>query len=142
MDDEPGRLDKPGETVSVALPGPWWTNLTYSLPRRFANIPLPGARVRVPIGRGSRVGMIIGAAAGEAADYGGEIREISEMIDDVPVLCEHAIPLLKWFCDAYLCGFGAAMKTLLPDGFLKGEPAEPPTPGKKRGGSPSVAFVY
>jgi primosomal protein N' (replication factor Y) len=34
------------------------------------------------------------------------------------------------------------MKTLLPDGFLKGEPAEPPTPGKKRGGSPSVAFVY
>jgi primosomal protein N' (replication factor Y) len=31
------------------------------------------------------------------------------------------MPLLKWFCAAYVCGFGAAMKTLLPDGFLKGE---------------------
>ncbi|MDR1581132.1 MAG: hypothetical protein LBS35_12310 [Synergistaceae bacterium] len=130
------------ETVSVAVPGPWWTNLTYSLPPDIAKAPLSGVRVRVPIGRASRVGMVIGNDAGEAADYGGEIRGISETIDDVPVLGEHAISLLKWFCDAYLCGFGTAMKTLLPDGFLKGEPAGPPAREKKRGGSASVAFVY
>jgi primosomal protein N' (replication factor Y) len=85
---------------------------------------------------------MIAGPAEEAEDYGGEIRGISEIIDDVPVLGEHVISLLKWFCDAYLCGFGTAMKTLLPDDFLKGEPAEPPAHGKRRGGSPSATFVY
>jgi primosomal protein N' (replication factor Y) len=79
---------------------------------------------------------------GDAADYGGEIRGISEIIDGVPVLGKHVVPLLKWFCDAYLCGFGAAMKTLLPDAFLKGEHAEPPARESERGNPPSVTFVY
>ena len=134
--------DKAGGTVSVAVPGPWWTNLTYYLLPDCGKVPLPGARVRVPLGLGSRIGMVIGTAVGEAADYSGEIRGISEIIDDIPVLHEHVIPLLKWFCDAYLCGFGTAVKTLLPDGFLKGEPAEPPEREEKRGGTPSVTFVY
>ena len=142
--DRPGETapDKPVVNISVALPGPWWTNLTYSLPPDSPKVPLPGARVRVPIGRAARVGMVIGTAACESADYNGEIRGISEIIDDVPVLGEHAIPLLKWFCDAYLCGFGAAMKALLPDAFLKGNPAEPPAREKKNGAPPSVTFVY
>ncbi|MDR0765106.1 MAG: hypothetical protein LBE65_05910 [Synergistaceae bacterium] len=136
------NADKPGETVSVAIPGPWWTNLTYSLPQDIADVPLPGARVRVPVGRGSRVGMVIENGANEAEDYDGEIRDISETIDGVPALGEYVMPLLKWFCDAYLCGFGTAVKTLLPGAFLKGEPAEPPTRGVKRARFPSVTFVY
>ena len=77
--DRPGETapDKPGVNVSVALPGPWWTNLTYSLPPDSPKAPLPGARVRVPIGRAARVGMVIGTAACESADYNGEIRGIS-----------------------------------------------------------------
>jgi primosomal protein N' (replication factor Y) len=75
--------------------------------------------------------------------YGGELRGISEVIDESPALPESVMTLLKWFCGAYLCGLGTAMKTLLPAGFLRGEPIEPASDGVKNTAAPSGAsFIY
>ncbi|MDR1651908.1 MAG: hypothetical protein LBR87_08975, partial [Synergistaceae bacterium] len=48
----------PHGLVSVAIPGPWWTGLTYSAPRECSGPPERGARVRVPVGRGSRIAVV------------------------------------------------------------------------------------
>ena len=44
--------------VDVVVPGPWWTPLTYAAERPLST----GARVRVPLGRGTRVGFVLGPA--------------------------------------------------------------------------------
>jgi len=92
------------------------------------------------MGKGERVGVVMSRDAGD--DYGGELREITEVIDDVPKLAECALDLLRWFCGAHLCGFGTAMKTLLPEGFLKGKEIDPPAADTQRRVSDDVSFVY
>ncbi|MCL2684238.1 MAG: hypothetical protein FWE55_03245 [Synergistaceae bacterium] len=132
----PGGTEE--ELIPVAFPGPWWTNLTYAAPQHTR--PKPWTRVRAPMGRGERVGVVMPGGAGD--DFVGELRRITEIIDDVPKLTESVTDLLGWFCDAYLCGFGTAMKTLLPEGFLKGKEMPPPVPDARRRISGDVSFVY
>ncbi|MDR1515405.1 MAG: hypothetical protein LBS45_06905 [Synergistaceae bacterium] len=100
--------------ISVALPGPWWNTFTYLAPQTYPE----GVRVRVPVGNGGRVGVVLDEAED---DYDGELREISAVIDSAPILPPFLMPLIRWFSETYLCGIGAAMKTLLPANFLKGD---------------------
>ncbi|MDR3321985.1 MAG: primosomal protein, partial [Synergistaceae bacterium] len=71
----------------MALAGPWWTNLTYLAPERLPE----GARVRVPVGKGARVAVVVGP--GEDG-YEGELREIASVIDSTPILPSFAMPLV------------------------------------------------
>ena len=103
------------EKISVALAGPWWTHLTYLAPKKYA----AGTRVRVPVGNGSRVGLVM--PDDDESDYAGALREISAVIDERPILPGFILPLIQWFKDTYLCGTGTAMKTLLPANFLQGD---------------------
>ncbi|MDR3077099.1 MAG: hypothetical protein LBU26_07325 [Synergistaceae bacterium] len=128
------------ELVSISFPGPWWTDLTYILPRGICSLK-PGVRVRAPMGRGGRVGIVTAAGASDG-DYDGELREITEVIDDVPKLPKNIVALLRWFCDAHLCGIGTAMKTLLPAGFLEGKPIGPPVHDERGRAADDVSFVY
>jgi primosomal protein N' (replication factor Y) len=105
--------------VSVALAGPWWNSLTYLAPEKYPE----GVRVRVPVGNGVRVGLVLEGPTEEA--YGGELREITGAIDQNPLLPPFAMPLLRWFSETYICGIGTAMKTLLPASFLQGCPPDP-----------------
>ena len=82
----------------------------------------------MPVGRGSRVGLVLAAGDFVSDDYDGEIREVTEIIDERPLLQETAMQLLRWFSDTYFCGMGTAMKTLLPSIFLHGDA---PDLGKK-----------
>ncbi len=127
--------------VSVALAGPWWTLLTYRT-KFFCET---GMRVRVPVGRGSRVGLVIAAGDSVPDDYDGEVREILEAIDERPLLPEATMRLVRWFADTYLCGVGTAMKTLLPAAFLHGdtplcEPVFFRTSEKTEAGEASFAY--
>jgi primosomal protein N' (replication factor Y) len=128
--------------VSVAIPGPWWTNLTYAAPENTRAAIAPGVRARVPVGGGTRVGLVVESGDTAGDDYAGNLREITEIIDEAPVLSWGVMPLLRWFCDAHLCGFGTAMKTLLPAGFLSGESIEPAGDGRNRANAGDTAFVY
>ena len=106
-------------SVSVALPGPWWTELTYSLPDGLcAEV---GARVRVPVGAGSRIAVVMSVDRSQPPSYDGVIRDIIEVIDPIPITAPETVPLIRWFAEAHLCGVGTAAKTLLPSHFMKGE---------------------
>ncbi|MDR1471670.1 MAG: hypothetical protein LBS75_04025 [Synergistaceae bacterium] len=131
-------------TVSVTVPGPWWTDLTYLVGRDLApdGYLAPGVRVRVPVGAGSRVGVVVRSGERGAGDeYDGELRRVSEVVDERPILSDAMMKLLRWFCDAHLCGMGTAMKALLPSAFLRGEPfGAPGEPMLPRVGV--VSFLY
>lgn len=113
----------------------------------------PGTRVRVPVGKGSRIGLVLGRPAG---DYGGNIRDILSLVDERPILPGVFVKLVEWFGETYLCGTGSAAKILLPASFMKGldfdlgKDAPPPsfTPPSGRGplrrdsSLPGVSFVY
>lgn len=88
----------------------------------------------MPVGRGSRVGLVLAAGDTFSDDYGGEIREVVEVIDERPLLPDVTMQLLRWFSDTYLCGMGTAMKALLPSAFLHGDA---PDLGKK---NPAIAY--
>gem|GEM_PF-166856 len=119
--------------ISVAVPGPWWTLLTYGTPRRCE----VGARVLVPVGKTKRVGLVCANGSQAADAYEGELRDIIELIDERPLLTDAAMGVLRWFADTYLCGMGTAMKTLLPNGFERGE--APDTGKNFPGDNPAAA---
>ncbi|GHV28102.1 primosomal protein N' [Synergistales bacterium] len=104
--------------IPVIIPGPWWTQLTYSYPETLT----PGTRVRVKLAGSSRVGIAAEPPDKPDETYGGKIYDVSEIIDDEPILPPFVMPLLGWFGDTYLCGPGLAAKTLLPAEFIKGTP--------------------
>lgn len=105
-------------TVSVAFPGPWWTPLTYKCARE---LPI-GVRVRAPLGRSQRVGVTVNPSA--AADFGQELKEITEVIDEAPPLPPELWRTAEWFSEMWFVGMGLTLKTLLPSKFFDGEELE------------------
>lgn len=103
--------------IDVVVPGPWWTPLTYAAER-----PLPiGARVRVPLGRGTRVGFVLGPAEGKTPPK--NLRTVAELLDEGNVLGGDLWDLARWMGRAFLCGTGQALQTICPGELLRGEPA-------------------
>ena len=88
--------------------------------------------MRVPVGRGSRVAIVLGRSKG---DFEGEIREIAGPIDACPLLPSATLELLRWFSETYLCGIGSTAKTLLPSGFMAGQEIDL---GRKKGEPPAA----
>jgi len=125
------------EIVSVAVPGPWWTDLSYT-----HGYPLPpGIRVRIPLGASSRVGLTAVAEEPENSVRPDDIKEIIDVIDRLPPLPDELWRTICWFAKTWFIGKGMAAKALLPVPFLAGEPLEEVCPGPRTGSS-SVRYVY
>ncbi|NLL37067.1 MAG: hypothetical protein GX256_06055 [Fretibacterium sp.] len=104
--------------VDVLVPGPWWNALTYASKR-----PLPvGARVRVPLGRGERLGFVAENVSSSSAPH--PLREVGELLDEGNVLGEELWDLVRWMGRNFLCGRGLALQALCPKPLLRGEPVE------------------
>jgi len=104
--------------VSVALPGPWWTALSYNCDTLLQE----GVRVRVPLGKSSRVGIVVN---GKSSDAPAEIKDIIEIIDKSPALAPDLWKTIKYFGENWFVGTGTAAKCLLPAAFFDGETLEP-----------------
>lgn len=117
--------------VSVALPAPWWTALTYSCDRKIEQ----GVRVRVPLGESSRVGIVVDTPSSDAP---AEIKNIAEIIDEKSVLPAELLNTIKYFSENWFVGMGTAAKCLLPSAFFEGaelpvcESAQPACKSKVR----------
>ncbi|MDR1048921.1 MAG: hypothetical protein LBL51_04120, partial [Synergistaceae bacterium] len=113
--------------VEVLVPGPWWNSLTYLCDPERA--PAEGARVRIPLGKGRRVGFFLGASSRDPAPPKSpgafkeiEIKEILEILDDESVLGDDLWGLAGWIGKTFLCGMGEALQLICPQPLLKGEP--------------------
>ncbi|MBQ0054902.1 MAG: hypothetical protein KBS54_02000, partial [Synergistaceae bacterium] len=100
--------------IHVAVPGPWWTALSYNYEKQLQE----GVRVKVPLGKGMRVGIVVSEASDDSVE---ETKNIAAVIDDKPVISSELWETIKYFGANWFTGTGSAAKCLLPAAFFDGE---------------------
>ncbi len=100
--------------VQVALPVPLRSTFTYSVPDGLE--PAMGARVKVTFGRRPLVGIVASSvtASPPTTVAASRVRDIDELLDDVPLLSPELLKLARFIADYYLAPPGEAHSLLLP----------------------------
>ncbi len=112
------------EILRIALPVP--------LPRLFDYLPpahgkaAVGCRVRVPFGRGRRIGLVA-AVADHSAWPAEQLKRIHAVLDEQPLLEGELLDSLHWACDYWLGAPGEVLFGALPVALRGDKP--PPEPG-------------
>jgi primosomal protein N' (replication factor Y) len=97
--------------VRVALPVPLPTLFDYlPLADRQARV---GGRVLVPFGRGTKVGVVVDAAATTTLAQ-GRLKPLLQVLDDAPLLDPELMQTLAWAADYWLGAPGEAYANALP----------------------------
>src|SRR5512139_2015617 len=110
----------PSRTVSVAVPLPIPGLLTYRVPD-LIEMPVPGARVLVPLAERHVTGIVTEAHPRQAQEAdadarGAPIRDLVDVLDAQPFLPSTITELALWVADYYLCGPGEAIAAAVPPG--------------------------
>ncbi|GHS97642.1 primosomal protein N' [Synergistales bacterium] len=105
--------------VEIIFPGPWWNTLTYLCDE--ANLPIEGARVLAPVGRGTRVGFALKETPPSSEAKGFTLKAVTQVLDNYCVLGDDLWNLALWAGRAFLCGSGEALQLACPPPILKGE---------------------
>ena len=105
--------------VDVILPLPLQGTFTYSVPEAFEERVTPGCRVKVPLGKSKNYTALISLVHNTRPD-GYEIKPITEILDETPIILENQVKLWQWISKYYLCSLGEIYKAAIPQG-LKGE---------------------
>jgi primosomal protein N' (replication factor Y) len=105
--------------IGVAVPVPGLGLLTYAIPDGVAPPP-KGARVSVPLGTRTVVGVVAVLHAEAPADP-SKLREISSVIDTTPFLPSLVVDVAMWTGDYYAAGPGEALTMTLPPAARRGE---------------------
>ena len=103
--------------MSVAVPIPALGLLTYRVSDDHA-VPVPGARVVVPLGTRKLTGIVIGEAPPPPDDI--TLRDVHTVLDEEPFVPADVVTLTDWVAGYYLAGPGAALASALPPHALTG----------------------
>ncbi len=106
--------------VEVAVFAPLRKTFHY-LPPAGSLSAAPGTRVRVPFGRGVRVGVVLGRAVPEAVPR-RSLKAIIAIIDGGPVFGPELMRLGHWAADYYQHPIGEVFAAMLPGPLRKGRP--------------------
>ncbi|GAB1621491.1 primosomal protein N' [Agarivorans albus] len=108
--------------VRVALAIPLRRLFDYSVP---ANTPMPaiGTRVKVPFGKGEKVGLVIEHPS-DSDIAEGKLKPFNESLDQQALLPESLFKLLNWASSYYHHSLGDVISQALPALLRKGEPAK------------------
>lgn len=102
--------------IDVILPLPLAGGFTYSVPDDVSHNLQPGCRVVVPFGqRKFYTAIVYKVHSDKPADY--EVKEITTVLDTVPVVLGNQLKLWQWISDYYLCAIGDVYKAALPSGL-------------------------
>ena len=88
---------------------------TYAVPKELIADIKTGIRVLVPLGNSKCEGFVLSINDNYLADY--DLKEIIEVIDEVPVLNEEMFDLGNFMAKKYLCGLTACFQSMLPSGL-------------------------
>ncbi|MGD2166485.1 MAG: primosomal protein N' [Gammaproteobacteria bacterium] len=109
--------------VSVALAVPLRASFDYTVPAE-TSIPPVGARVRVPFGRRSTIGIVLGHPHESALDP-AQIRPIERVLDAEALLDAALLKLLEWAATYYYEPLGEAVLQAVPRWLREGrDPAD------------------
>lgn len=96
--------------ADIAVNAPLKQLFSYVVPPSLVSTVQLGMRVKVPFGRRSTVGMILGLRQGNTEG----LKKLNELSDSEPVLPESLIKLLRWSADYYCFPIGQVVKNALP----------------------------
>ena len=102
----------PPRYCEVALPVPLHSTFTYAVPTFFNGQSLVGRRVVVPFGKRAMIG--VGIAESDRPPNVVQIKEIAELMDQLPALPPKLIELGHWISRYYLAPIGEAFRAMLP----------------------------
>ncbi|UCG74307.1 MAG: primosomal protein N' [Chromatiales bacterium] len=113
--------------LRVALATPLKRLFDYLPPQAVAEHTLtPGCRVRVPFGRGKRIGLI--ADVSDHTDVPAErLRRATAVLDTEPLLDPYLLALLRWAADYYQYPLGEVVATALPAALRRGQDLATPS---------------
>lgn len=117
-------MPKQSQYLEVAVPTPLRRSFTYLPPANSAGPRLaPGTRLRVPFGRRSLVGILLGYSA--TADVeAGRIKPALRVLDPDPALPPTLVKLCAWAAEYYHHPVGEVFATALPVLLRQAEPLE------------------
>lgn len=105
--------------ADVILPLPLPGTFTYSIPEELKGSIAPGCRVNVPFGNKKSYTALV-ATLHDNKPEGYSVKEITELLDEAPIVLESQTRLWEWMAKYYMCSLGDIYKAAIPQG-LKGE---------------------
>ncbi|MFN8543518.1 MAG: primosomal protein N' [Candidatus Binatia bacterium] len=99
--------------IAPIPPVPLYDLFTYQVPDALRSSILPGMRVRIPLGRQTRIGVVAGFAAAPPA---GEVRAVLDLLDEErePFLPPDLLELCRWTARYYLAPLAEVIATIVP----------------------------
>jgi primosomal protein N' (replication factor Y) (superfamily II helicase) len=97
--------------VAPLPPVPRCDCFTYRVPDGLRDRVVPGMRVRVPLGRQTRIGVVAGFADATPA---GDLRAVLDCVDPEPLLPPELIELCRWTARYYLVSLADVLGTIVP----------------------------
>ena len=112
------------QLVKVAVPVPLADAFDYVVP---GSSPLPpiGCRVRVPFGRGERIGIVVEHPA-QTTVAASRLKPIGAVLDEKPALGEELLASLDWAAEYYHHPLGAVLSHALPGLLREGRSVDEP----------------
>ena len=105
--------------ADLILPLPLQGTFTYAVPTQMQAVVKVGMRVLVPFGR-NKTYLGIVARLHDRQPQGYEVKPISQLMDEEPIVTPEQLKLWQWIADYYLSPIGDVYKAALPAG-LKAE---------------------
>ena len=95
---------------------------TYNIPDVLLPIanrqsPTTGCRVLVPLGKKSIIGIIYRQHEGELP-ANVKVRDVLQIIDDIPIVTAEQLKLWEWLSSYYMCTLGEVMAAALPSEII------------------------
>ena len=111
----------PGSIIQVAVPAPLYSCFDYLSPDLIDDKkPHPGSRVRVPFGRRSQIGIVLGYADHSDVPV-NKLKAVQATLDRHPVLPAELLKLLKWAANYYQYPLGEVIHSAMPALLRKGK---------------------
>jgi primosomal protein N' (replication factor Y) len=115
-----------GPFAGVVVNRPVDTVFTYRVPARLVERVRPGARVRVPLGRGNTpsIGYCVRLDDRPPDELPtaepGRFKDLIDVLDDLPLIDAAMLELTRWMASYYACSWGQALDAVVPAGVRKG----------------------
>jgi primosomal protein N' (replication factor Y) len=97
--------------IAPLPPVPRHDCFTYRVPDELRDRVVPGMRVRVPLGRQTRIGVVAGFAGAVPA---GDLRAVLDCVDREPLLPPDLLELCRWTARYYLASLAEVIGTIVP----------------------------
>ena len=100
---------------------------------------VPGVRVRIPMGRGSRIQTGFVTAVVDTSDFGGTLQDVEDVVSEVPVLTPELLSLATAVAERHAGGVTDVLRLAIPPRGVRVEKAWRESLPVSRPGIPAIA---